>query len=109
MKKYLPTMLFVLVGCMTAMADSDIKVNEEDKKFLKTMEDNATLVFDWEDVTYDNKEPLAPISCNLIEPGDVTWNGFAKAYNEKCRNDKVVAEISLYSHEVSCNSNNETN
>ena len=60
-------MLLVLVGVMTAMAGSDIKVTEGNKKFLKTAEGNAILVFDWEGATFDNKEPLASKFSNLEE------------------------------------------
>lgn len=85
-------MLLVLVGCMTAMAGSDIKVTEGNKKFLKTAEGNAILVFDWEGATFDNKEPLASKFSNLEELKNVAWNGFTETFNEKCKKVIIVAD-----------------
>lgn len=92
MKKYLLTLLLVLVGCLTAMAGSDIKVTEGNKKFLKTAEGNAVLVFDWDGATFDNKEPLTSKFSNLEELKKVAWNGFAETFNEKSKKVKVVAD-----------------
>ena len=92
MKKCLFTMLLVFLGCVTAMAGSDIKVTEGNKKFLKTAEGNAVLVFDWEGATYDGKEPLTSKFPNLEELKKVAWNGFTETFNEKCKKVKVVAD-----------------
>lgn len=92
MKKVMLSMLLVLVGCMTAMAGSDIKVIEGNKKFLKTAEGNAVLVFDWDGATFDNKQPLAEKFSNLEDLKKIAWNGFVETFNEKSQKVKVVVE-----------------
>lgn len=90
MKKILCAMLLAIGGCMTAMAGSDIRVTEGDKKFLKTVRGNAELVFNWDEATFDNTEPLSSKFSNLEELKKVAWNGFAETFNEKSSNVKVV-------------------
>ena len=85
-------MLFVLIGCMAAMAGSDIKVLEGNKKFLKGAEGNAVLVFNWEGATFDNKQPLTEKFTDLENLKNVAWKGFAETFNEKSKKVKVVRE-----------------
>lgn len=92
MKKYLITMLFVLVGSMSAMAGSGVKVTKGDSKFLKTAEGNAVLVFDWEGATYDNKMPLIEQFTDLELLKPKAWNGFREVFNKKCKNVQVVRD-----------------
>lgn len=92
MKKLLFTMLLMAVGSVMVMARSDIKVVRGDKKFLKTAQGNATLVFDWEGATYDNKMPLASKFDKLEELKKVAWNGFQENFNKKSKKVKVVTD-----------------
>lgn len=92
MRKVIISMLLVLVGCMTAMAGSDIKVIEGNKKFLKTAEGNAVLVFDWDGATFDNKQPLAEKFSNLEGLKKIAWSGFEETFNEKSKKVKIVAD-----------------
>ena len=92
MKKILLTLIVAVMGCMTAMAGSDLKVVEGDKKFLKTASGNAVLIFDWEGATYDNKEPLTNHYSNLEQLKPIAWNGFVEEFNKKSKNVKVVKD-----------------
>ncbi len=91
MKKYIFTVLLLFVGSMTVMAGSGIKVTKGNKNFLKTAEGNAVLFFDWENATFDNKEPLVTKFSNLDALSQVAYNGFTEIFNKKQR-VKIVAD-----------------
>lgn len=57
MKKILLTIFATVIGCLTAMAGSELKVEKGDKKDLK---ENVKVYinFDWEGATWDNRIPL---------------------------------------------------
>lgn len=57
MKKYLLTMLFAIVCCVTALAGDDIKLSEGSVAPLKDG-GVASLVIDMADTQFDNKMPL---------------------------------------------------
>lgn len=54
MKKILLSLVVLCMTCLSAMAGSDIKVTQGDKKFFKSAEGGATLEISWKDAKYDN-------------------------------------------------------
>lgn len=92
MKKYLLTMVMCFAVCMCAMAGSNIKVTQGDKKIFKTASGNAVVEFVWDGATYDNKQPLTEKYNNLEELKPIAWKGFQNAFNKSCKKVKVVED-----------------
>lgn len=91
MRKLSLFIALAIVFCLKSFA-GDLKVVEGDKKFMKTLEGNAVLVFDWENATYDNKMPLSEYFKDLEVLKNVAYNGFVEVFNEKSKKVKVVED-----------------
>lgn len=82
MKKYFLTLLLTLLTCVSAMAGSDIKVIQGDKKFIKYCSGTASFMINWDDATYDYKMPLQHHFNNMQELNALALNAFCTEFND---------------------------
>ena len=75
---------------MYAMAGSDLKVVNGNKKFIKENRGNAILEFNYDDATYDGKEPLTNKFPDIENLKKLSWDGFVEEFNDRCKTVKVV-------------------
>lgn len=82
-------MMLVMVS-ICAMAGSDIKFKNGDKKFFKTAEGTAALELVWTGCTYDDKIPVEKKFVNIDFLKKIAWSGFKEDFNNKSKKVKIV-------------------
>ena len=91
MKQIILSILFVLIGCMAAMAGDNIKLQEGSIASLKD-DGVASLIIDMTDTQFDNKKPLrdderfADVDKNLPEYS----SEFVREFNENAKKFKMT-------------------
>lgn len=104
MKKYLLTMLLVLVGCMTAMAGSNFELLNGNTALLRIKGAKATIVFDWENASWDNREPLRSHFEHEMEYNNLVENFedmFVAQFNKSSKGLCLTKEEAVYTMVVS--------
>ena len=79
-----------MMVCFTAMAGSDIKVVQGDKKFLKTASGSATIEIIWEGATFDDQMPIQEKYMDIDNTCRYAAKGFAEKFNKKCKTVRIV-------------------
>lgn len=85
----------------TAMAGSDLTAKRGNKKFIKEAKGVATLEFNFEGATFDDKMPLTDKYPDIALLQKLAWDGFVEEFNDRCKNLQVVAETDRADYKIS--------
>lgn len=105
MNKIILTLVVCFTATVYAMAGSDLKVTQGDKKFFKTASGTAVMELIFDNATFDDKMPLAQNEKfkDMDNVKKISAEAFKGEFNKKVKNVSVIDDVSSAKYKFTFN------